>query len=140
MELSAAVEADLVLHKSKWFVPVRRTLGNHQDWAVAMGYHGAVYLTERHVTCTEAIAACNQRSSNMQCRCSWLLAKHGLTTAVGSITPAADLYYAEVAVLIDAGKVTKWVRRRDLRKGYYGKEKVVETFRDPCWQLNLACT
>jgi hypothetical protein len=38
---------------------------------------------------------------------------------------------------IDAGKATKWVRRRDLRKGYYGKEKVVEAFRDPYWQLEL---
>ena len=51
-------------------------------------------------------------------------------------TPAAGLYYAAVAVLTEAGKVTKWVRRRDLRKGYYGTEKVVETY----WELKLKCT
>ena len=50
------------------------------------------------------------------------------------------LYYASVAVLIDPGKVTKWVRRRDLRKGYYGKEKCVEPFRNPNWQMKLKCT
>ena len=76
----------------------------------------------------------------MRRRCSRLLAKYGPTTAVCSKTPAADLYYAAVAVLIDAGKVTKWVRRRNLRKGYYGKEKVVEMFRDPYWQLKLKRT
>ena len=115
-------------------------IGLFQDWTVAMAHHGAVYLTERHGERTKAAAECNQRSSNMQRRCSRLLVKHGLTTAVGSKTPAADLYYAAVAVLIDAGKVTEWVRRSDLRKGYYGKDKFVEAFRDPYWQLKLKCT
>ena len=59
---------------------------------------------------------------------------------MGSKTPAADLYYASVAVLIDAGKVTEWVCRRDLRKGYYGEEKCVEPFHDPFRQLKLKCT
>ena len=139
VELSVAVEADLAFRRSKWPVPVGRTLGCYKDWAVAMAYHGAVYLTERHAARTKAVAACNQRSRNLQRRCSRLLAKYGLTTAVGSKTPAADLYYAAVAVLIDADKVTEWVRRRDLRKGYYGKEKSVEAFRDPYWQLKLKC-
>ena len=61
-------------------------------------------------------------------------------TPLGGKSPAADLYYAAVAVLVEAGTVTKWVRRRDLRKGYYGKEKCVEPFRDPYWQLKLKCT
>ena len=140
MELSVAVQADLAFHRSQWFVPVGRTLHCYQDWAVAMAYHGAVYLTERHEERAEAIAACNKRSSNMQRRCSRMLVKYGLTTAVGSKSPAADLYYAAVAVLVEAGTVTKWVRRRDLRKGYYGAEKCVEPFRDPYWQLKLKCT
>ena len=50
------------------------------------------------------------------------------------------LYYAAVAVLVEAGTAAKWVRRRDLRKGYYGKEKCIEPFRDPYWQLKLKCT
>ena len=82
-----------------------------------MGYHGAVQLTDRHVANKKAVAACNQRSNNMQRRCSRMLVKYGLTTAVGGKSPAADLYYAAVAKLIEAGMVTKWVRRRDLRKG-----------------------
>ena len=133
MELSVAVEADLAFHRSKWFVPVGRALHCHQDWTVARAYHGAVYLTERHTENEVAVAACNQRSINLQRRCSRMLVKYGLTAAVGSKSSAADLYYAAVAVLIDAGKVTKWVRRRDLRKGCYGKEKYVEPFRDPYW-------
>ena len=100
MELSAAVEADLAFHRSNWFVPVGRTLSCYQDWTVAMAYHGAVYLTERHAARTKAVAACNQRSSKLQRRCSRLLAKYGLTAAVGSKTPAADLYCAALAVLI----------------------------------------
>ena len=64
-----------------------------------MAYHGAVYLTERHAARTKEVVACNQRSTNVQHRCSRLLAKYGLTTAVASKTPAA--------FLIDAGKVTK---------------------------------
>ena len=140
MELSVAVELDLAFHRSKWFVPVGRTLSCYQDWTVAMAYHGAVYLTERHTVNAAAVAECNQRSSNMQRDCSRMLVKHGLTAAVGNKSPAADLYYAAVAVLIDAGKVTKWVRRRDLRKGYYGKEKCVEPFRDPYWQMKRRCT
>ena len=68
-----------------------------------------------------------------------MLVKYGLTTAVGSKSPAADLYYAAVAVLAEAGTVTKRVRRRDLRNGYYGAEKCVEPFRDPYWQLKLKC-
>jgi hypothetical protein len=72
-----------------------------------MAHHGAVYLTDRHAERTEAIAACNARSSNMQRRCSRMLAKYGLTTAVGGKTPAADLFYAAVAVLVEAGTVTK---------------------------------
>ena len=70
MELSVAVQADLAFHRSQWFVPVGRTLHCYTDWAVAMAYHGAVYLTERHEERAEAIAACNKRSSNMQRRCS----------------------------------------------------------------------
>ena len=140
MDLSVAVEADLAFHRPKWFVPVGRTLSRYQDWTVAMAYHGAVYLTERHTVKVKAVAECNRRSSNLQRRCSRMLVKYGLTTAVGSKTPAADLYYAAVAVLIDAGKVAEWVRRRDLRKGYYGKEKCIEPFRDPYWQLKLKCT
>ena len=115
VELSAAVEADLAFHRSKWFVPVGRTLRCYQDWTVAMAYHGAVYRTERHTKNAAAVAECNQRSSNLQRHCSRMLVKYGLTATVGSKSPAADLYYAAVAVLIDAGKVTKWVRRRDLR-------------------------
>ena len=69
-----------------------------------------------------------------------MLVKYGMTTAVGSKTPAADLYCAVVAVLIGAGKVAERVRRCDLRKGYYGKEKRVEPFRAPHWQLKLKCT
>ena len=42
-----------------------------------------------------------------------------------------DLYYAAVAVLVEAGKVTKWVRRRDLRKGYCGEDNGAEPSRDP---------
>ena len=72
-----------------------------------MGYHGAVQLTDRHLEDKQAVAACNQRSSNMQRRCSRVLAKYGLTTAVGGKTPAADLYYAAVAKLIETGKVTE---------------------------------
>ena len=49
-----------------------------------MAYHGAVYLTERYEEQAEAIAACNKRPSNMQRRCSRMLVKYGLTTAVGS--------------------------------------------------------
>ena len=56
------MEADLAFHRSKWFVPVGRTLYCYQDWTVAMAYHGAVYLTERHEENEEAVAACNQRS------------------------------------------------------------------------------
>ena len=140
VELSVAVRADLEFHRSQWYVPVGRTLHCYQDWAVAMAYHGAVYLTERHGERAEAIVACNKRSSNMQRRCSRVLVKYGLTTAVGSKSPAADLYYAAVAVLVEAGTVTKWVRRRDLRKGFYGAEKCAEPFRDPYWQLKLKCT
>ena len=66
-----------------------------------MAYHGAVYLTERHEVNEEVVAACNQRPSNLQRRCSRMLVKYGLTAAVGSKSPAADLYYAAVAVLID---------------------------------------
>ena len=106
MELSIAVLADLAFHRSKWFVPVGRTLHCHQDWTVAMAHHGAVYLADRHVERTEAVAACNARSSNMQRRCSRLLVKYGLATAVGDKTPAADLFGAAVTVLVDAGKVT----------------------------------
>ena len=69
-----------------------------------------------------------------------MLTKYGLTPAVGGKTPAADLFYAAVAVLVKAGTVTKWVRRRDLRKGYFGKDEGVEPFRDPYWQLKLKCT
>ena len=83
--------ADLAFHRSKWFVPVGWTLHCYQDWTVAMAYHGAVYLTERHKEFMEAIAACNQRSSNMQRRCSRMLVKYGLTTAVGTKSPAMDL-------------------------------------------------
>ena len=140
MELSAAVEADLAFHRSKWFVPVGRILYCYQDWTVAMAYHGAVYLAERHTENAAAVAECNQRKSNLQRRCSRMLVKYGLAVAVGSKSPAADLYCAAVAVLIDTGKVAKWVRRRDLRKGYYGKEKCAEPFRDPYWQLKLKCT
>ena len=140
MELSVAVEADLAFHQAKWFVPVGRILSHYQEWTVAIAYHGAVYLSERHTVKVNAAAECNQRSSNLQRRCSRMLAKYGLTTAVGSKTPAADLYYAAVAVLIDAGKVAEWVRQRDLRKGYYGKEKCIESFRDPYRQLKLKCT
>ena len=132
-ELSVHVLADLKFHRSKWFVPVGRTLHCFQDWTVAMAYHGAVQLTERHVANKKAVAACNQRSSNMQRRCSRMLVKYGLTTAVGGKSPAMDLYYAAVAVLVETGMVTKWVRRHDLRKGYYGAEKFVEPFRDPYW-------
>ena len=97
MELSAAVEADLAFHWSKWFVPVGRTLRCYQDKAVAMAYHGAVYLTERHTENAAAVAECNQRPRNLQRRCSRMLVKYGLTAAVGSKSPAADLYYAAVA-------------------------------------------
>ena len=134
------MEAGLAFHRSKWFVPVGRTLHCYQDWTVAMAHHGAVYLTERHEENEEAIAACNQRSSNLQRRCSRMLVKYGLTAAVGNKSPAADLCYAAVAVLVEAGTVTRWVRRRDLRKDYYGKEKCAEPFRDPYWQLTLKCT
>ena len=65
VELSIAVLADLAFHRSKWFVPVGRTLNCFQDWTVAMAHHGAVQLTERHLANEEAVAACNQRSSNM---------------------------------------------------------------------------
>ena len=82
-----------------------------------MAYHGAVDLTERHVPRTKAVAACNQRPRNLQRRCSRLLAKYGPTMAVGSKTPAADLYYASVAILIDAGKAAEWILRNDLREG-----------------------
>ena len=133
------MEADLAFHWSRWFVPVSRTLSCFQDWTVAMAHHGVVYLTERHTVNATAVAECNQRPSNMQRRCSRMLVKYGLTAAVGSKSPTADLYYAAVAVLIDAGKVAKWVRRRDLRKGYYSKEKCVEPFRDPYWQIKLKC-
>ena len=105
-----------------------------------MGYHGAVYLTERHAERADLIERANRRSSNMQRRCSRLLAKYGLTTAIGSKSPAADLYYAAVAVLVDAGKVTKWVRRRDLRKGYCNSEPSAVVFRDPYWKLKLMTT
>ena len=54
MELSAAVQADLAFHRSKWFVPVGRTLHCYQDGTVAMAYHGAVYLTDRHSLCRGA--------------------------------------------------------------------------------------
>ena len=98
---------------------------------MAMAYHDAVYLTDRHAERTEAVAACNARSSNMQRGCSRLLAKYDLATAVGGKAPAAGLFYAAVAALVEAGTVTKWVRRRDLRKGYFGKDDGVEPFRDP---------
>ena len=140
MELSAAVEKELSFHRSQWFVPVGRTFHCYQDWTVAMAYHGAVQLTDRHAEWPDAIAACNARSSNMQRRCSRMLVKYALTTAVGGKSPAADLYYAAVAVLVDAGTVTKWVRRRDLRKGYFGSDGGAEPFRDPYWQLKLKCT
>ena len=52
-------------------------------------------------------------------------------------TPGADLYCAAIAVRTGAGKVTKWVRRRDVRHGYYAKEKIVGTFGDPYWELKL---
>ena len=128
------------VHRPKWCVPVGRALCCYQDWTVAMAHHGAVYLTERHEANTEAIAACNQRSRNLQCRCSRMLVKYGLTMAVGGKSPAMDLYYAAVAVLVETGMVAKWVRRRDLRKGHYGAEKCAEPFRDPYWQLTLKCT
>ena len=96
-----------------------------------MAYHGAVYLTDRHAERKEVVATCNARSSNMQRRCSRLLAKYDLAAAVGGKAPAADLFYAAVAVLVEAGTVTKWVRRCDLRKGYFGKDDGVEPFRDP---------
>ena len=50
------MEADLAFHRSKWFVPVGRTLSCCQDWTVAMAYHGAVYLTEKHTESTKAVA------------------------------------------------------------------------------------
>ena len=140
VELSAHVLADLEFVRRQWFVPVGRTFHRHQDWTVAVAYHGAVQLTDRHFEDEEAVAACNQRSSNMQRRCSRMLAKHGLTEAVGGKTPAADLYYAAVAHLVRTGKVSPWVRRRDLRKGYCGTDEGVEPFRDPYWQLKLKCT
>ena len=96
-----------------------------------MGYHGAVQLTDRHFERKQAVAACNQRSSNMQRRCSRMLVKYGLTTAVGGKTPAADLYYAAIAVLIEAGMVSEWVRRHYLRKGYCGNDEGAEPSRDP---------
>ena len=75
MELSVAVQANLAFHRSQWLVPVGRTLRCYQDWAIAMAYHGAVYLTDRHAERAKAVAACNARSSNMQRRCSRMLAK-----------------------------------------------------------------
>ena len=101
------MEADLAFHRSKWFVPVGRAFHCYQDWAVAMAHHGAVYLTERHEENTEAIAACNQRSRNLQRRCSRMLVKYGLTTAVGCKSPAADIYYAAVAVLVEASRLAR---------------------------------
>ena len=132
--------ADLELVRRQWFVPVGRTFHRYQDWTVAIAYHGAVQLTDRHFEHDDAVTVCNQRSSNMQRRCSRMLAKHGLAGAVGGKTPAADLYYAAVAELIRTGKVSPWVRRRDLRKGYCGTDEGVEPFRDPYWQLKLKCT
>ena len=141
MELSAAVEADLAFHRSNWYMPAGRTPGCYQDWTVAMAYHGAVYLTDRHTAHTSAIAAANRRASAMQRRCSRLLAKYGLTTQIGTKTPAADLYYAAVAVLVDAGKATKWIRRRDLRRGWaHDPNSALVAHRDPYWELKLKCT
>ena len=97
VELSVHVLADLEFHCSQWFVSVGRTLHCFQDWTVSMAYHGAVQLTDRHVANKEAVAACNRRSRNMQRRCSRMLVKYGLTTAVGGKSPAMDLYYAAVA-------------------------------------------
>ena len=56
MELSIAALADLAFHRSKWFVPVGRTLHCFQDWTVAMAYHGAVQLIERHLANEEAVS------------------------------------------------------------------------------------
>ena len=62
-----------------------------------MGYHGAVYLTERHAERADLIERANRRSSNMQRRCSRMLVKYGLTTSLGGKSPAMDLFYAAVA-------------------------------------------
>ena len=121
-------------------MPVGRTQHCYQDWTVAMAYHGAVYLTDRHAENTDAIDACNRRSSNMQRRCSRMLVKYGLTTALGGKSPAMDLFYAAVAVLVAAGKVTKWIRRRDLRAGFCGAGMGAEPSRDPYWEMKLKCT
>jgi len=83
VELSVAVEADLAFRRSNWFVPVGRALGCYYDWAVAMAYHGAVYLTERHAARTKEVVACNQRSTNMQRR-SLLAASHQVRPHDGS--------------------------------------------------------
>ena len=50
------------------------------------------------------------------------------------------MYCAAIAVLTEAGKVTKWVLCRDLRQGCFGKGKVVETYHDPYWERTLKCT
>ena len=86
MELSVAVEADLAFRRSNWFVPVGWALGCYYDGAVAMAYHGASYLTERHAARTKEakeVVACNQRSTNMQRR-SLLAASHQVRPHDGS--------------------------------------------------------
>ena len=43
--------------------------------------------------------------------------RHGLRRDVGGSSYAEDVYYAAVAMLVEDGVVSKWVRRRDVHGG-----------------------
>ena len=118
----------------------RQRTGLFQDWAVGFGWEGARSVQGWLVTDKTLTDQINRDSETMQRRCRRVIDAHELKAEFGDGRgAAAELYWAAVAVLGEAGEVEVGVIRRGAKNEAQkcANDWGQDTTRDSFWLLKL---
>ena len=118
----------------------RQRTGLFQDWVVGFGWEGARSVQGWLVTDKALTDQINRDAEAMQRKCRRVIDEHGLKAEFGDGRgAAAELYWAAVAVLGEAGEVEVGVMRRGAKNQaqQYANDWGQDTTRDSFWLLKL---
>ena len=117
-QLAKLVLIELDFYKHLFFIPSNKTslaAGVYHDWVVHMAWDGCREWKGWWVSDEGKIDVITKRSAAFKRKVTRFATAAGIDRESHGDKSASDMYFTAVAVLVDDGVVTKWVRRRDVR-------------------------
>ena len=117
-QLAKLVLIELDFYKHLFFVPTKSTslsTNIYYEWMVHMTWDGCREWKDWWVTDEGKLDVITKRSAAFKWKVTRFATAAGIGRKSHGDKSASDLYFTAVAVLVDDGVVTKWVRRRGVR-------------------------